>query len=100
MASTPQRMVPALLLCLPLLIVCGTTQLAAQGQSTHPGLDERCRDNGGSIRQKDGNTRVDTLRETQGDNFAPGVRGDMHLNTLLERTDKKSLRERLKNRDT
>lgn len=66
----------------------------------HPGLDDRCRDNGGTIRQKNGNTRVDTLRETYGDNFAPGVRGDMHLNTLLERTDKQSLTEYLKDPDT
>jgi hypothetical protein len=35
---------------------------------------------------KNGNTRVDTLRETYGEGFAPGIRGDAHLNTLLERT--------------
>ena len=66
----------------------------------HPGLDDRCRDNGGTIRQKNGNTRVDTLLDTYGDNFAPGVRGDMHLNIFLERTDKQSLTEYLKDPDT
>jgi hypothetical protein len=59
----------------------------------HPGLDDRCRDQGGEIRRKNGNTRVDTLRETYGENFAPGIRGDMKLDTLLERTGAESLSE-------
>jgi len=62
----------------------------------HPGLDGRSRDKDGEIRHKNGNTRVDTLRETYGDNFAPGVRGDMHLDTLLDRTGAKSLSELVK----
>lgn len=65
----------------------------------HAGLDGRARDNDGEIRRKNGNTRVDTLRETYGEDFAPGVRGDMHLETLLDRTGAKSLSDYLKNKD-
>jgi hypothetical protein len=61
-----------------------------------PGLDNRHRDQDGQIRQKNGNTRVDTLRETYGDDFAKGRRGDMHLNTLLEREGVDSLSQLLK----
>lgn len=61
-----------------------------------PGLDGRHRDQNGQIRAKNGNTRVDTLRETYGDNFAPGVRGDMQLDTLLARTGTQSLSELVK----
>jgi hypothetical protein len=62
------------------------------------GLDNRCRDNDGEIRHKNGATRVGTLRQTYGDNFAPGVRSDMKLDTLLERTGAKSLSHLLKKR--
>lgn len=62
------------------------------------GLDNRCRDNNGEIRHKNGSTRVDTLREIYGDNFAPGVRGGMKLDTLLERTGSRSLSQLLKKR--
>ena len=51
-----------------------------------PGLDKRCRDNNGVIRHKNGATRVGTLRETYGDDIASGVRSDMKLDTLLDRT--------------
>jgi len=61
-----------------------------------PGLDGRHRDQDGQIRAKNGNTRVDTLRETYGDNFAPGARGDMHLDTLLNRTGAPSLSKLVK----
>ncbi len=61
-----------------------------------PGLDGRYRDMNGEIRHKNGNTRVDTLRQTYGNNFAKGFRGDMKLETLLERTSSDSLREYLK----
>ena len=64
----------------------------------HHGLDDRARDNDGEIRRKNGNTRVDTLRETYGEDFAPGARGDMHLDTLLDRTGAKSLSDYLKNK--
>jgi DUF4097 and DUF4098 domain-containing protein YvlB len=61
-----------------------------------PGLDGRQRDASGEIRHKNGNTRVDTLRETYGDNFAKDFRGDMKLETLLERTSSDSLTDYLK----
>jgi hypothetical protein len=63
-----------------------------------PGLQNRHRDNDGQTREKSGNTRVDTLRETYGDDFAPGIRGDAHLSTLLERTGSSSLSDYLRNR--
>lgn len=49
------------------------------------GLDDRCRDRDGEIRQKRGDTLVRTLRKTYGEDFAPGVRSDMRLDTLRER---------------
>lgn len=60
------------------------------------GLDDRCRDGDGEIRAKNGNTRVDTLRKTYGDDFAAGHRGDMKLKTLLERERAYSLTDLLK----
>jgi hypothetical protein len=60
------------------------------------GLDGRCRDGNGEIRHKNGNTRIDTLRGTYCDSFATGVPGDMHLDTLLDKTGAKSLRNFLK----
>jgi hypothetical protein len=62
-----------------------------------PGLDDRHRDNSGQTREKNGNTRIDTLRETYGDDFAAGIRGDAHLRTLLDRTGDNSLSEYLRN---
>jgi hypothetical protein len=67
-------------------------------KSSSLGLDNRHRDLNGEIRQKAGNTRVDTLRKTYGDNFAEGYRGDMKLDRLLERTGNQSLTEYLKRR--
>jgi hypothetical protein len=61
-------------------------------------LDDRCRDQNGEIRHKNGATRVGTLRETYGEGFAPGARSDMKLDTLLERTGAKSLTELVKRR--
>jgi hypothetical protein len=52
----------------------------------HTGLDDRCRDHDGEIRQKRGDTLVGTLRKTYGPEFAPGVRSDVRLDTLRERT--------------
>lgn len=52
----------------------------------HTGLDDRCRDHDGEIRQKRGDTLVGTLRKTSGPEFAPGVRSDVRLDTLRERT--------------
>ncbi|TAM65592.1 MAG: hypothetical protein EPN48_18370 [Microbacteriaceae bacterium] len=64
------------------------------------GLDGRGRDEDGRIRQKNGTTRVDTLRSIYGDDFASGVRGDMRLDTLLDRTGADSLSELLKKRSS
>lgn len=63
-----------------------------------PGLDGRHRDVGGRISEKHGNTRVDTLRETYGDDFAAGVRGDAHLRTVLNRAGAPSLSQLIKKR--
>jgi hypothetical protein len=65
-------------------------------RSCPTGLDNRCRDVNGEIRHKNGSTRVDSLRKTYGPNFAAGVRGDMKLDTLLDRTSAKSLSDLLK----
>ncbi len=61
-------------------------------------LDDRDRDANGQIRRKNGNTQVGTLRDIYGDGFAPGVRSDMHLDTLLDRTDSDSLSDYLRKR--
>jgi hypothetical protein len=63
-----------------------------------PGLDQRHRDSDGWTRMKNGNTRIDTLRDTSGPDFAPGLRGDAHLRTLLDRTGSNSLSDYLRNR--
>lgn len=62
------------------------------------GLDDRVRDDNGEIRRKRSDTRVDTLRQTYGDNFAAGAPGDMRLGTLLKRTGANSLSDYLKNK--
>jgi hypothetical protein len=59
------------------------------------GLDQRCRDLDGEIRQKRGDTLVRTLRASYGHDFAAGVRADMRLDTLRQRTGK-SLSQLLK----
>ena len=61
-----------------------------------PGLQTRERHSSGQIREKRGDTRIDTLRQTYGDSFAHGIRGDAHLKTLLDRTDSNSLSDYLK----
>jgi hypothetical protein len=63
-----------------------------------PGLDHRHRDRDGEIHQKNGNTRVETLRDTYGDSFAPGIRSDAKLSTVLQRTGARSLSELVKKR--
>jgi hypothetical protein len=40
-----------------------------------PGLDQRHRDKNGRIAKKHGNTLVNTLRNTYGSGFAPGIDG-------------------------
>ena len=61
------------------------------------GLDDRCRDADGETRRKRGDTLVGTLRDEYGPNFAPGVRSDMRLDTLLDRTGAASLSDFLRN---
>lgn len=63
------------------------------------GLDDRCQDADGEIRRKRGDTLVGTLRDEYGPNFAPGVRSDMRLDTLLDRTGAASLSDFLKNQN-
>jgi hypothetical protein len=63
-----------------------------------PGLDNRYRDKSGQTREKNSNTRIDTLRDVYGSEFAPGLRGDAHLRTLLDRTGSESLSDYLKHR--
>jgi hypothetical protein len=65
-------------------------------KSGNIGLDQRYRDLDGVIRQKNANTRIDTLRKIYGDNFAKGYRGNMKLDTLLEHAGTKTLSEYLK----
>ncbi|MDR5812066.1 hypothetical protein QCE62_00500 [Caballeronia sp. LZ033] len=60
------------------------------------GLDGRQRDANGEIRQKRGDTLVRTLRREYGEGFAPGIRSDARLDTVLDRTGAKSLSELLK----
>ena len=60
------------------------------------GLDERCRDNDGEIRQKRGDTLIKTVRKTYGLDFATGVRGDTKLDTLRERAGGESLSKLVK----
>lgn len=61
------------------------------------GLDDRCRDLDGEIRQKRGDTLVGTLRKTYGPDFAHGLRSDTRLDTLRERMGN-SLSKTLKGR--
>jgi hypothetical protein len=56
-----------------------------------PGLDNRSRDNDRQTSAKNGNARVDTLRQTYGDDFAEGVCGDAHLSTVQNRSGSSSL---------
>lgn len=59
-------------------------------------LDDRCQDQDGEIRRKRSDTLVGTLRETYGPGFAPGIRSDATLGTLLDRSGASSLSEYLK----
>lgn len=56
-----------------------------------PGLDGRHRDANGQIERKHGNTLVGTLRQTYGAAFAPGVRSDAKLSTVLREAGADSL---------
>jgi hypothetical protein len=67
-------------------------------KSCRSGLDDRCRDRDGEIRHKNGATQIGALRKTYGEGFAPGVRSDMKLETLLERRGVTSLSRLIKKR--
>jgi len=56
-----------------------------------PGLDDRHRDKDGEISKKHGNTLVSTLRQSYGQNFAPGIAGDVRLSAVLRQLDEPSL---------
>ena len=64
-----------------------------------PGLDNRHRDSNGEIHRKMGQTRVDTLRKTYGEDFAEGWRGNKKLENLLKDTGANSLTDYRKNKD-
>ncbi len=51
----------------------------------------RSRNEDGQLREKRGDTHVETIERQYGRDF--GVRGDMHLDTLLERRGKDSLND-------
>lgn len=63
------------------------------------GLDRRCRDNDGEIRQKRSDTLVRTLRKEYGEGFAAGFRSDMKLGNLLEQTGSPSLSQLIKQKE-
>ena len=65
--------------------------MSKNNKHCNTGLDDRCRDRDGEIRQKRGDTLVSTLRKTYGPDFAPGVRADMRLDTLRKRSGAESL---------
>ena len=60
------------------------------------GLDDRSRDEDGQIRKKRRDTKVQTLRETYGEQFGGNIRGDAQLGTVLRRAGVDSLDEYLK----
>jgi hypothetical protein len=70
--------------------------MSRNGKGCDEGLDDRCRDDNGEIRQKRGDTLVKTLRKTYGPDFALGVRGDTRLDTLRKRAGGESLSKILK----
>lgn len=70
--------------------------MSKNGKQCDAGLDQRCRDRDGEIRQKRGDTLVRTLRKTYGPDFAPGVRGDTRLETLRGRAGGESLSQLVK----
>lgn len=67
-------------------------------RNCNTGLDDRCRDRDGEIRHKRSDTRVGTLRQTYGDDFAKGYRSDAKLGTVLDRERADTLSDLLKRR--
>ena len=70
--------------------------MAKSKDHCNTGLDQRCRDENGEIRQKRGDTLIKTLRKTYGPDFAPGIRSDARLDTLRERSGGESLSKLVK----
>ena len=70
--------------------------MSKNGRRCDAGLEQRCRDLDGEIRQKRGDTLVGTLRRTYGPDFAPGVRSDARLDTLRKMAGGESLSKILK----
>lgn len=64
------------------------------------GLDNRMRDANGQIRQKNGNTKVSTLRVEYGNDFANDYRADTKLKTVLKKSGMNSLTQYLKHSGT
>jgi hypothetical protein len=60
------------------------------------GLDDRMRDQDGTIRKKRSDTLVRTLREEYGEGFAPGYRSDTKLETVLKKEGVETLDQLLK----
>ena len=60
-----------------------------------PGLDDRHRDQDGTIRRKRSDTLVGTLRQEYGAGFAKGYRSDAQLGTVLGKEGAASLHELL-----
>jgi hypothetical protein len=59
-----------------------------------PGMKgERSRNQNGELRQKRSDTHIETIENNYGVDF--GVRGDMHLGTLLEQKNVDSLNDLL-----
>jgi len=73
--------------------------MGSRRKSCDAGLDNRCRDLNGEIRQKRGDTLVKTLRETYGPDFALGIRGDTKLATLRDRAGGVSLTDLVKKKE-
>lgn len=48
------------------------------------GLDNRMRDHDGEIRKKRSDTKIETLRDVYGPDFAKGYRSDATLGTVLK----------------
>jgi hypothetical protein len=67
-----------------------------QGQKGKRSRRDNRSESRGQVREKRGDIRIDELRQTYGDSFARGIRGDAHLKTLLDRTGSASLSDYLK----
>jgi hypothetical protein len=67
------------------------------GKHYPKGLDDRMQDKDGHIRQKRNDTKVETLREDYGENFAKGTRSDATLKTALKNSGFPTLSQLLKN---